>query len=303
MQNRSIRMFTHVWGDKYLDWMNRGLCRSLAWPKNREALSRANTKWTIFSDLNNTQRIYEIATKVLPFHQIELKPLIMDRVDVNPLAMMMDVMRVCLLEKSSMMTCPPDTIFSDGAVDTLLDYSEIKDTCVMIPHPRVLPGLIDTLCHTPPTNEKLVSLAIGDKGFPHASWQLSDGSKHVTSCFKGGICWHQIEPSLWSVVHRLPTCYMANFNDEDRKFFSRYYEGKPPQYGMWDWAWPAELLKPERQRVICTSDAAFACEVTDEWKNVPTHLLANPGDPDAFFADKMHNNINRQYICQFRGVR
>lgn len=302
---RPLRIFTVAYGSTHLDWMNRALVRSLAWPQNKAALQHA--KWTIFGDLENTQQVYEMATKVLPFHQIELRPKIMDHGQVDLLGCMMWMMRQCALDKAQMLTAPPDTIFADGTIKTLLEYGEQPDTCVAVPHPRVLPSILDDLGAEPPTNGQLVTLALAKH--PHNAWITSNQDLAINGVNVGGVNWQKTNENTWAVQHRLPTVYLANFTENDRKFFSKPWGGQAPQYGMWDHEWPgAELIGPQppeisrqRWRMIGSSDAAFIVELTESWKNTPTQRVINPDERDAFHRDEYHNRINRQYLSCFRG--
>ncbi len=295
----SMYIFTLVFGDTYIDWMHRALVRSLSWPKNKAALKDA--RWIIFTPPENQQRIYEIATQVLPFHQIERQDLMWySPTSIYHLGCMMKVMQKCLLDKIPMLTAPPDTIFSEGSIDTLMAYGTQRDTCVAVPHPRVSSDIMSDLTSTPPTNAELVSLAL--KKHTHKAWTSSNKKLDVSACFRGGIAWEQIDENLTAVQHRIPTVYYSNFNDNDRKFFSGKHDGQSIQYGEWDWKWPATHVIPQqRMRLIGSSDAAFICEMTQPWSNVPTPNLTNRHQPDAFFQDDYHCKINRQYVSVWRG--
>ncbi len=302
---RPLRIFTVAYGQQHLMWMRTALVRSLSWPQNKAALQHA--KWTIFGDLENTQEVFEMATQVLPFHQIELRTKIMDKGQVDLLACMMWMMRMCALDKAQMLMAPPDTIFADGTINTLLEYGEQQDTCVAVPHPRVLPSIIHDLTFEPISNAKLVTLAL-DKHV-HSTWSTANQDLAVNGTHVGGVSWQKVGDHVWALQHRLPTVYLANFTEGDRKFFSKPWKGIPPQFGMWDHEWPGvELLGPEppevsnqRMRMIGCSDAAFIMELTEPWKNIPTQRMINPDERDAFHRDEYHNKINRQYVSCFRG--
>ena len=298
---RPLIIFSVVYG-KHIDWMNRALVRSLAWPENKAALQHPNTKWFIWGDLETTQSIYEIATKVLPFNQIILKQkrLENNKGGVDLLGMMLETQRHCLLEKVPMFTAPPDTVFSEGSVKAMMDYAEYPGTCVAVPHPRCLPTIMDDLTDRPPTNPQLVNLAL--KKHVHDAWKTCDVSSLVSGIHVGGIAWNRLNEHTWAVQHRLPTIYIANFTDDDRKFFHKPFKGVAPQYGMWDHEWPgSEVIPKERQRTIGSSDIAFIAECTEYHKNIPTQRLTNPEERDAFHRNELHNHVNRQYVSCFRG--
>lgn len=296
---RPMILYTVCWGG-YVEWFRRGLCRSLSWPKNKAALQHPNTRWYIWGDLDDTQRIYEAATTVMPFHQIELKPKVMDGRQVNLLGCMMQTMRRCIDEKVPMLTAPPDTIFSEGAIDALLAHGEQPDTCVTVPHPRTQPAIIRELGPEPPRNTQLVTWAL--EKYEHEAWRTSNVELNVGGIYVGGLSWRKLRPNLWAVKHRLPTAYLTQFNEEDRKFFSRPWKNVPPQYGMWDHEWPGAVLMPaQRQRNIGSSDVAFIVECTEYHKNVPSQRLHDPDNPTAFHRDEYHNRVNGMYYSSFRG--
>ena len=300
MQTPKLRIFTIVYGDQYLDWFKRALCRSLSWPLNREALQGA--KWTIFGQVEHgQQRVYEAASKVIPFSDIEMEEVIMHSPgQPNLLACMVRVLRKCLDDKCPMLTAPPDTIFSDGSIPTLLEFGKQKDTCVAVPHPRVKPDIMGWLNETPPANDALVTMAL--EQFAHDAWTAADPSLALSACHVGGILQRKISPGLWALQHRLPTIYLSNFTDDDRRYFAQTYMGQPIQYGCWDHEWPGEMVIPkERQRLLGSSDLAFICEVTNPWSNTPPITMTNPVEPDSFHRSELHNKINRCYVSVFRG--
>src|SRR3990167_7719200 len=52
---KPLRIFTSVWGDKYLDWFEKFTIKSLAWPKNKEALWDA--KWVFLTKAEHKERL------------------------------------------------------------------------------------------------------------------------------------------------------------------------------------------------------------------------------------------------------
>ncbi len=297
--SRPLRIFTVVWGPTHIDWFRRALCKSLSWPMNKKALAGAT--WTIYGDQSDTQSIYEAATQIVPFSQIELKPKSMDKGQVDLLSCFMQSQRMCLLEKASLIIAPPDTIFGEGSIQALVDYGGAQDNCVFVPHPRVCPSIIGELTREPMTNAQLVKLCTSEK-HAHKCWTTANSELSISGTTVGGVRWTKLEENLWSVQHRLPTPYLCNFIDEDRKFFSKSWKGVQPQFGMLDHEWSgAEIIPRERQRYIGSSDVAFICEITEEHKNIPTQKLVDVKIPDLFHRDEYHNQINRQYLYTMRG--
>jgi hypothetical protein len=109
------------------------------------------------------------------------------------------------------------------------------------------------------------------------------------------VAWQFLTPSLVGVQHRLPTVYLANFNEADLFYFKAKNE-----FSIWDTQWTTMLMKSQRLRYIGSSDGAFACEITKEKFNVPEIASVNMSAPDEFYGDLFHNRMLRQFVSIFR---
>ncbi len=206
-------------------------------------------------------------------------------------------MDASIKDGSKVLMAPPDTIFSDGTISALLIAGRQRGTCVAVPHPRVSPSIFGGIKDSPLSGAELVSLAIKHG---HKAWtEAEDGCANQNS-FIGGISWRRLAPKIIAVTHRLPTVYLAEFEPEDVVFFKSSHDGLPPTFGVYDHGWPSKLLGDQRQRVIGSSDAACVIEVTKEDLNVPPAHPVNPSEPDAYWRNKVHNIINRQYLFIMR---
>lgn len=287
----SIQMLTAVWGPKHLELFKKGTIRSLAQQDNYKALVKAQAQWNIFTEPQYFDTIKNYIYEVMPnFPSVELKStsLLRDRID-NLLSATLWQMGRCLDSNERMLLAPPDTIFGDGTIDGLLQIGKDEHSCVVVPHPRVLPNILDSNFGT---NAELVSLAWKNL---HRSWSEAEDGHPRQSSFIGGVSWRSISDNLYAVKHRLPTVYLAHFTQNDYQYFV-----KQIGYGAWDHTWPEELLKQSRQRTVGASDAAFIVEVTDGDKNVPPVMRG--GDPNKFWKNHFHNEINSQISCIFRGA-
>lgn len=298
---RPLRIFTMVWGETHTDWFERACARSLAWPKNQAAI-RGST-WNIMSKKEDSEKVLKIAqsvgVKTLVYTEL---PAELEGNAPNMghymLQALLAMMNVCLKDGSQLLTAPPDTIFSDGTIQNLIQMAKYGATCVAVPHARVSPSIFGSLKDGALSGPELVR-----RLFKHAhkSWSLCEIGLRESCSFVGGISWQKLDQNLYAVQHRLPTVYLSNFTAGDLSFFQQPHDGYPPVYGYWDHVWPTLLVKDQRQRTVGSSDAAFILEVTKEDLNVPPMTQSNPHEPDAFWRNEYHNGINRQFSYIMRG--
>lgn len=303
--SQPIRLFSAVWGDKHLDWFEKACVNSLAWPKNRAAIP-LDSRWTLFSKKDDIKRAAEIASAILPLAQIDFLEMPQSVKGSSPemgnvlLQGFLLTMKRCLTDGAKLLMAPPDTIFGDGTIPTLLATGKEAHLCVAVAHPRVTPSIFSQFKPSREmSNAELVTAAWKHL---HPSWTQAEAGLQQTNSFVGGVSWRKLAHNLVSVTHRLPTVYLADFVPSDLTFFQQPHDGLPPTFGVWDHGWPGHCLIPsQRQRIVGGSDAAFIVELTDEDKNVPPTLNGNPFEPDAFWRSEPHNAHNRQTCVIFRG--
>ncbi len=300
------------WGDHYVQLFKRACFKSLCWPKNKAAIEGATwnvyTKREHFADFD---KIFEGSGFELHLHEIGESVRVAGcgfvktgqcDAGVILLAGLRDQIARCLQAKKKCLLAPPDTIFGDGSVPNLLHLGSVPGSCVSVAHPRVLPAIVDEIEYFGATrgsvdNAHLVTLAMQHA---HDSWKYGELGHAKNNSYIGGISWRRIGAGLYSVTHRLPTVYLADFAPQDFDFFWGQVS-----FGAWDHRWPAEnLLRYERQRYVGSSDAVFIIEVTEWDKNCPPeidkqHLVGQA--EDAFWNSHYHNGINRQTSVIFRG--
>ncbi len=304
-QQKGLRLFTAVWGEKHLDWLERGCLTSLKWPKNKEALE--NAVWAFMTkkaDMPRLEKMVDesgINIKDIEFYQMD------DSVQGDDPRMGNYLLQAWLQEMARSITygcqtliAPPDTIFGEGSIQNLRSLAEGRDTVVFAAHPRVTPAVLDAVCPklpeamTPLSNAKLVRLAWENL---HATWRDAEVGLAQSNSYIGGVCWRFLDENLYAVTHRLPTPYLINFTPEDIVYFKNQLE-----FGVLDHAWPgAVLCNLERMRVVGSSDAVFIVEMTEKDKNIPPVEYVRQDEPDAFWRNHPHNKINRQFSIIFRG--
>ncbi len=301
---RPLRIFTVLWGDQHFDWFEKGLVRSLAWPKNKAALQHAI--WMIYTMPNEMQRAAEIAARVIPNDQIEcisLLTLLQGGLPTAPTFLfraLMASMHECLSDGSQFLMAPPDTVFSDGSIPSLIESGQSAGSCIAVAHPRVHPSILNHIAENEPaTGAHMISLSFSPEHL-HRTWSESEVGREMVNSYISGVSWRRLSSGMIAVTHRLPTVYLANFVSSDLNFFMHPKHNQPHNFGFWDHQWPSELTNHGRQRVIGSSDAACIVELTEPTNNIPPLRNANPFDPSAFCRQEPHNIANLNPLVIFR---
>lgn len=301
---RPLRIFSVVWGENHINWFEKGLMTSLCWPKNREALQHA--VWMIYTMPSEVGRLKDIASRAIPSDQIECIALPSIIQGALPTAQtflfraLVSAMHECLSDGSQFLMAPPDTLFSEDSIPTLIEAGEPQGTCIAVAHPRVHPSILSHLTEKEPMHgARMVSLSFQSEHL-HRTWSDCEVGKAMVNSYVSGVSWRRFGSNLIAVAHRLPTVYLANFVAEDLNFFLHPKRGQPQNFGYWDHQWPSELTNHGRQRIIGSSDAAFIVELTAPLDNIPPLRNANPFDPSAFSRQEPHNIANLNTTVIFR---
>lgn len=285
-----IQGLSVFWGDKHLELWRRGLLKSLGLPENQRALKEHGCTWNIFCEPKNFDYVKRNVFETVPdLPQLNLVPFekLRDRTDYLLSGTIWQIEK-CVELNEPMLLLPSDTLFGDGSIRSMLTVGVEKGSVVFVPHPRVLPAILE---ENYTTNAELVSMSWKHL---HRSWSEAKRGHPRQNSFVGGTAWDELAPNLMSITHRLPTPYVCNFIPSDLDYF-KLQTG----YGVYDHSWPGEsLLRQGRMRFIGSSDAAFMCEVTEKDKNVPP--IFRGGDPEKFWKTNFHNEINRQFTGIWR---
>lgn len=304
---KPLHIITSVWGPGHIEWMERALIRSLCWPRNNSVLK--NAVWHIFTRPDDIEKVVNLASQV-GVKEIRIGELPRELVGTPRqmglilLQVFLHVMDECLKADASLLTAPPDTIFSDGTIPNLIQLAKHGNRCVAVPHARVNPSIFGALNDQTTSAPELVNL-LGKHG--HEAWKGAEIGANNQSTFVGGIAWERMSGSekTWTMYHMLPTIYLANFVKSDHEFFQtypeRYKEPGEAVYGCFDHIWPDELVSSERQVTPGSTDLGCILEVTKEQANIPAKVESNPNDPLAFWRNIKHNRHNRMIAYTLRG--
>lgn len=289
---KPVRLLTLVWGQPYLDWLDRALVHSLDKPRNKAALTENVVAWDIYTTDGDVPIIKDISARLgLPveFHTDAMGA----KHDHGKFLQrtLIDQMKRCYENKQAMIMAPPDSIFGDGSIESLCVLGRPKHVCISVPHVRVKPSILEV-----PNRANSNALLVG-AAWPrlHRTWVECDTSRKVSNTYSGGCAWTKIHDGLYAVVHRLPTTYYAEFNDTDMVWWENQVK-----LNVWDHSWPSKTVAELRHRCIGSSDAAFIAEVTPEFANVPPCTPVDPEEPDKYWGRAAHHVFQRNHFSIFR---
>lgn len=288
---RDFRLLTIVWGDEYISWFERGLIKSLAWPRNLATLKQNAAAWDICTTLKDEARVRalteQFGVQVNIYHVDEA----IAGVSILAIELARQLAR-CLQSGCGMLVALPDFIYGDGTIETLSRLGARDNICVALPSVRCTEKILGELSG-PMSNAKLVGAAFRSL---HSSWSEADISRETTNTANSGVCWETVSHGLYLVSHLLPTCFYANPVQADLDWFSMYNT-----VGAWDHIWPDALVRTGRHRVIGGTDAAFVAEITREEMNKVPVGRVNRAQPDNFWRQTAQHEANRNTIFSFRG--
>ncbi len=299
----NLRLFTSLWGSEAIDTFKQGALKSYLWPKNKAAID--GNVWDVWS---TNEHMDEIERLLFNSFDIKFEPhLIPDIKDqlgnIAPAPYVLhkpilDEMVLCLNSASKLLMLPPDTIFGDGSISNILRTGEAPGTCVVVPHVRVLPHLLNYIEDKALDNYALAGLVMETM---HKSWINAEKGSPETNSFWSGVSWEKLDTGLISITHRIPTIYLASFTGQDHAAWQNY-----ATFGAWDHRLPGEtMVRQERLRMPGSSDVAMIAEITGPGDNIPPktppEVLAQQG-PDGFWTDTGHSAHFRQsqFILRFK---
>lgn len=286
----NLRIFTGVWGP-YIDTFERGVASSLVWPRNRAAIKGAT--WTICTEEKNFERVNEIRYRAGIVHGANHRIHGAQDPTLQFSGYLYEEMKRCIDQKSVFLFALPDYVFGDGTVENLKNLMTEPGLCLGVPSTRVLPSAMDRF-QSPHTNSELVSLAF-DRGYMHQTWRDCEVGKPEICSYYSGTHWFEVEPGLITVMHRLPSSYMAQFIESDINFFKGH-----TSFSAYDHTWPTKLIEEGRQRYIGSSDVAFITEITEANKNCALTLPVAPGGPSLYHRSLLHHRLNGNIMSVFR---
>ena len=299
-----LRIYTAVWGKKYIDLFEKTIVRSFSWPLNNKALLNENVTWSFHTNKKDAARLIQICKRIgVENYEVSELPLELEggHPDIGAilLGQFKQEIKRCLATNSRLLIAPPDSLFGDGTLEGLFINGAQEGVCVAIPHPRVLQSIFEYPSRLAPSlNESVTNAELVTESFNnlHRTWSEAELGQPKINSHVGGVMWKRVKKGLYSVQHRLPTNYLLHFVPSDLQFFEQQI-----CFGAIDHLWPSKLIQEQRERVIGSSDVAFICELTDAHQNVPPAYPYMKNEPDRFWRNAPHNIFFRQVNLTFRG--
>lgn len=287
-----MQLFTVCYGDKHVELFRRACLRSLSFPDNRRAILGDKSTWNIATEKKHEEYLSRMVHAFFDEVEINFMPTDTLRDYIDPIqSAIIKVIKSCLERGDKLLMAPPDTIFGNKTIPNLMKAGFTKDSAVVVPHPRVLPGFLLEDISPYISNAELVSRAWK---YLHQSWEDAEKNHPRQNSFVGGVMWERVNNNIYSVQHRLPTPYYMQFTEDDLRYFKNQIS-----FGGFDHTWPSDLLIPqERYHYITNSDECMIVEVTERDKNVPPIW---PGSVDSFWRLGRQEVHNADIRSIFRG--
>ena len=289
------RMLTIVWGPQHLDWFERACVASLGQRDNFAALAEHVRTWDIVTQSSDAAAVQEIASRLQLPVELHTDQSLGGSPGMTLQREIMAQMMRCLDDQSALFMAPPDSIFGDGTVQSVFAIGQPKAVCVAVPHVRVTPQILKE----PAPGRTNAALVAASWRHLHRTWIEAEATREQTNTWAGGVSWRKVGADLYAVTHRLPTVYLAQFDQTDLQWWTTW-QAQRGLNGAWDHFWPSKLVAESRQRVVGSSDAAFIAEVTPEFGNIPPCSASDPEEPDKCWGQGAHFVINRNVMAFFR---
>lgn len=285
--NKKILLGTIVY-DKYIDIFETVCLRSLKQKGNISALLEDGyeIRYYIYtlSD-ENLQRIKRIKIKgvsVEVFHYSEM----------DNTKLLHAMIEQSIGQDARLLFMSPDYFIGNGSLFNICSHQSNGNMCLAALHMRVdFDKFIRALDLKKGriNNPELVTLAMENL---HKSWGEAFIDEESNNSYFSGSSVQKIADKLWDVSFRIPTVFLAKFEQSDLEGLA--------QFDYWDWEWPATLIKEHRYKYIGSSDMFFAVELTKERENIPCVQAGSLWNDD-FRVQKDHSEVNRNFLAVLRG--
>lgn len=286
-----LQILTMCYGEKHIELFRRACLKTLSFPENRRAIYENKTRWNICTDeehIEYLKREIDIYFPELEINFIKTEDL---RRYTDPIqSAIIWQIEDCLRTKSRLLIAPPDTLFAEGSVKSLVFAGREPGSVVVVPHPRVLPEILSSKFDPFVSSPELVRLSMACL---HQSWSDAECGHVRQNSYVGGVKWWRVNEKVISGQHYLPTPYLMDFTEADLQYFKTQIS-----FGSFDHIWANDILLPAgRQRYIASSDSCFIAEITERDKNVPPIW---DGDKDSFWRSNFQFQIDKQTVFTFR---
>lgn len=266
----ALTIFIPAWGTLHLDYLRKFALPSVLQSGNLPACGYSKI-YVEGSTINATEPLPEILQSAFASLPAEVTISSYSLHEMALLTGLKNVIRKCIERRTRMLLVMPDTIFANFGICNMRDYARGKPVSVAAPHLRVMTDSFSqeltgyfNISATIPSSD-LVRMAM-----THAHQSLLDSfSDRDNGTLTGGISMTRVDERLATIIHYLPTVYLAWFTESDAAFFNGV-----KFFGAWDHDWHNHLAHEGRFRVFGSSALFFAAELTDPAAN---RIKVEPG--------------------------
>ena len=309
-EKRKIDFYTIAWGN-YLESFFAYTAPSLLQEGNIPSLARAGyeLKLSLYVEPSEYQemseRYSECWASLKKFMSINITPLEFQNGRTKGHYMRLafvDQIKRSIDEESMMFFTPPDTMFGNRSIFNAVETVRGKNVCLSAASARIVWNSVESSeafdglkkMDRIVENDEMVDFAF-ENGHPALLDAFDNEDSNRT--LAGGISIRKLNNNAYSVIHNLPSVWVANFVADDLKLFLSM--GQPKL----DSGWLRVLLRHNRLKVVGSSDLFFCVERTANTLNVPAMgqgLLNN----DSFLTRGeryLHSYVFNSYCSVWRG--
>ena len=255
----TLLIFCPAWGQKHLDCLRRYALPSVMQSGNLPACGYKHI--LIYgTTVGSSDPLRQVLSDGIKLPSVEIWCVNYESGDAALLDGLRRAIQLCINHRTRMLLMMPDTIIANGGIFNMRQYARGKPVSVAAPHLRVTSAPFayrDTFGTIEP--RILVQFALGHPAHQATTDSYCD-KDHGT--LTGAISLTRISERLTTIIHYVPTVYLAWFTESDAAFFSR-----APLFCEYDRSWDKHLESEGRLRVFGSSELFFAVELTDPDKN------------------------------------
>ena len=279
-------LFATIVYDSYIDIFENVLLRSLKQSGNIPRLVAEGHELRYYIYTRNDHNISRIRSIEIEGVQVE----VFDFHDIDNHDLLQKIIQQSIGQDARLLFMSPDYFIGNGSIYNLCKYTSKTNMCISALHMRVdFDKFLGAMGDKEISNPELVTIAMENL---HKSWGEAFVDVASNNAYYSGSSIQPIADKLWSVCFRIPTVFLAKFEQDDLRELS--------QFDHWDWEWPAFLIENNRYKYIGSSDMFFAVELTKTKENIPA--IKHDGQwNDEFRVHKKHGEINKNFLSILRG--
>jgi hypothetical protein len=255
---KSLFVFVPVWGEEYINWFFIYMLPSLMQENNLPLVKEK--KKIVFYFYTKEENI-DYLNRLIKINIVDFESKIYTEANFCDHARDMmsnyfiHILKEGIDKKSLLLFAMPDSIFSNGSIDNMVNLSDGKGVSIAIASPRISiecikNNNISTLCN----GSELTDIVLKCQ---HQSLAFTNDFLDVNSTLEG-ISTKRVKNGIL-VTHNLPSVFLCDPIKSDLSFFRRR-----PLFNIIDKLWPHMLFRQSRLKVVASSDIALVVELTHD---------------------------------------